>query len=918
MEARTYAGDRVGALKIYEERKGRLAGELRAMPSDLLEGMAMRLRRRGWERTPVKEIPSAPVDQSRGRPFIGRTSEHRVLYEAWEGLRHGLSAHALILGDSGVGKSTLVMRLTTAAALEGAVISRVQSYDLERDIPYSTLGSLIQGLLDQPGVSATPPEVLAEIARTVPEVRRRFPGLPESADSQGETARIRLTEAFHEMLTTIVEEHPVILVVDDLHLADDASLAVLHLVMRRATGQMIMVLLIARPGELANSPQAARLRESGESLGIREIELAPLSAEESADLLSALVPPDEPQPSASARRALLRAAGGFPMVLELLTQDWQAHGEQSLALAIDAMTTDLEGGTGPTAAYRHIIARIVRSLDQQTHSVLSLAAVLGHRLNDLTMYGLIDMSFGQTMAGLSELSSRRVLRDGSEGLEFVNELVRASAYAAIPSLLRRALHSSVVDRLLSDHHEAVPGLEIAWHCFRAGRDQEATPHLLNGAREAIRNGAPDVAEHALWSALPGLQDPEATDARFLLVEVLQEEGRWLESLDMLRTMDVRNNHARTQERLVYTITAKASLGISTSLGMLEYLPELIRIAKQVELKRLRARAARTISLLLTGTRDQEQARSLIEVVDEIAEEELDADSLGYLALARAKILYEARLTSNSLVEVCAGIEKLSKLGAANTVMAQLHIGLAAINTRNGKYEDAIAASERALKMALRLGNDPMVRLVVGNLAMCCWRLGRYSDQLYWLSQCPKSRSTEFEGLVDLQLAYFSALALMNRGERVKATEIMEALGARFVGNFPRWMYQAWNFQKSDVLWLTGRHSEAIRTATAELDSSGGRLLTDSFAGLFSRWFVISSRAAGRMEEARVGMRGFLNTLEGYDALDQLEILCSMRYLNVHSGRTDQQLEVQTRERLSTFPEAVRTLLEQQDLLPSAP
>ena len=75
--------------------------------------------------------------------------------------------------------------------------------------------------------------------------------LPEPTESQGETARIRLTEAFHQMLTTIVEEHPVILVVDDLHLADEASLAVLHLVMRRAKGQTIMVLLIARPGELA-------------------------------------------------------------------------------------------------------------------------------------------------------------------------------------------------------------------------------------------------------------------------------------------------------------------------------------------------------------------------------------------------------------------------------------------------------------------------------------------------------------------------------------------------------------------------------------------------------------------------------------------------------------------------------------------
>ena len=55
--------------------------------------------------------------------------------------------------------------------------------------------------------------------------------------------------------------------VDDLHLADDVSLAVLHLMMRRARGQAIMVVLTVRLGELGQSPQAARLLESTAALG---------------------------------------------------------------------------------------------------------------------------------------------------------------------------------------------------------------------------------------------------------------------------------------------------------------------------------------------------------------------------------------------------------------------------------------------------------------------------------------------------------------------------------------------------------------------------------------------------------------------------------------------------------------------------
>ncbi|HET7599683.1 MAG TPA: AAA family ATPase, partial [Gemmatimonadales bacterium] len=439
MESRAFAGDRLTALRVYEEWREELQRELGAVPSDLVEGIAVRLRRRGWERTTKTHIPSVPTDQWRDRPFIGRRNEYRVLYEAWERSRDHQPTHVLVRGDSGIGKTTIVERLSTAAGLEGASVARVQCYELDREIPYAAVTALVLGLLTRPGASATPPEALAELSRTVPEVRHRFPSIPPSIDSQGESARVRLAEAFHQLALAIAEEHPVILVVDDMHLADDASLAVLHLVLRRAQGQPIMVVLTIRPGELGQAPTASRLLESALPLRFRAIELLPLGEADAFELIASLIGPRGRGPTGATRHAILEAARGFPMVLELLVKDWQTNDRRSLALALGAMTAELGGARVMDAAgsYEHIFARLCRSLDDTTQSVLNLAALLGRRLNTIEMYSLVDLGIGDTMTGLTRLTQLRVLRESGEGLEFINELVRACAYRSVPSPVRK-------------------------------------------------------------------------------------------------------------------------------------------------------------------------------------------------------------------------------------------------------------------------------------------------------------------------------------------------------------------------------------------------------------------------------------------------------------------------------------------------
>jgi DNA-binding SARP family transcriptional activator/tetratricopeptide (TPR) repeat protein len=890
MEARAFAGDRLTALKIFEAWKEKLAEELGAVPSDLVDGMAVRLRRRGWERTTRIDIPTVPTDQWRGRPFIGRSREYRVLYEAWEDMRKGVSAHPLVLGDSGIGKTTLVERLTTAAGLEGAAISRVQCYDLEREIPYATVGSLIHGLLDRPGVSGTPPEALAELARTVPEVRRRFSTIPPCGDSQGETARIRLTEAFHDMLQAIAEEHPVILVVDDLHLADDASLAVLHLVMRRAKGQPIMVIMIARPGELPRSPQAGRLRDGSRGLGIRIIELSPLDEDEGRELLMALLSPDLPLPGATVKRLLLKAAAGFPMVLELLVQDWQSNGNHSLSLAVNNMTAELGGAVAPPAVYSEVLERIVRSLDAATHSVLNLAAILGPHLNDVTLYPLADVGIGQTMTGMAELVARRVLRDAGNRLEFVNELVRTAAYLGVPSPLRRHLHGKVADVFIQEdkQNDKGLGLAIAWHCTRAGRMIEAVPHLIRGARDAMRAGASFEAESALASALPQLSGADSIEALLLLVEALQEQGRWADSLDLLLSLTEDSLAGMPDRALIFTVLAGVNLGSATALDTQASFPRLIAILRDSPNQDCRVSAGYAIAMALNDDQDPQWGIELLGHLSSVDEASLDSDALGKLALTRGRLLHLVGDTHASLRCTQEGLEALRRRGAANLLTARLHIGLGTIESRRGRYEQAIPHYEEGFRLATRLGNDTNAALAAAHIALCCGRLGRHEEQLQWALKAPVSDGPEFTGFVEIQIAYSVSLAQLYRKRFDLVLKTIDALESRLVGPIPKWILQGWKLWKADLLLLADQREKAFDEAKEALQAEAFTLHTPIFTGPYSRWLAVTAATQGERLRAREIIDGFVAGIERYDALDQAEVLSAAVILGgeIDTSRTD--------------------------------
>ena len=360
MESFALQGDRLGALRLYERWKRELQDELQAAPSAEIEALAARLRRRSLA---LASNPAAAIVEQYGeRPFVGRAAEYRVLFEAWETTRRSRSTHVLLTGESGIGKSTLAMRFGSMASFAGAAVARVQCFELEQRIAFGMMGALVTELLDRPGVAGTSPESLAEVARIVPKVRERFPHLPPALNTEGEAARLHFAEGTFAMFDAIMEEQPLILIVDDYPRSDEASLSVLHLLLRRSENHRLMVILSGRPPSPEDPPQAARIRRAVAHLAVRRIDLPALSEGEAEELLRVIFHEAGKVPGAPERRAILRTAAGNPMALELLARDWVTHPNAPLALLLTAMRSDFSGASLEAEDYDQFIERIVPSL----------------------------------------------------------------------------------------------------------------------------------------------------------------------------------------------------------------------------------------------------------------------------------------------------------------------------------------------------------------------------------------------------------------------------------------------------------------------------------------------------------------------------------------------------------------------------
>lgn len=904
MEAAALSGDRFGALKLYEHWVSRLQLELSASPSPIMQRFADALRR--GTQAVAHEHPDRPPPTPTP-PLIARAHEYKSLYGVWEEMLERRSCHALVRGEPGVGKTTLISHLLAALRLDGAVVARVKCYEMERDIPYAVTTSLIRDLLDAPGAASTPPAALADLEFLIPGIRERYPGLPTSPPAEGESARVRLTEAAYQLIVAVAEEHPVVLAVDDFHLADDASLAVLHLVMRRLEDERVMVVIAGGGRGVARSPNAARLLDGVADLRCATIDVCPLGDEASEQVLEALL--GGVRLDLTARRAILHAARGHPLALALLAQEWTRGGALTDVLILEGMTPDLSSAP-PANLYASLVDRAVQRLEPTCRPILDLAALLGARMNDLRFYSLLGLSSAQTLGSLEVLADHGILRERGSGFEFVNDLIRTHIYLRLPAPIRRQMHAVVVDELLRRDGASLAGggLELAWHLLRCGRLAEGTSHLLRGAREAIDRGAAWEAECALRTGSDTLSGEESIAARLLLAEALFEQGRESETRQVATTAATTELNWAYDVAHAIAIAALARRPDQPVEEAAEAFRALLGLVRKAQCPRARAIAARGAAMFALKLDGKELAGDLLRATSDMPIGELSTVDVADLRYARAAALYQLRRLGASEHEAQQAIADLEGAKLTNSTLLGLYCGRGAIHCARGEYRDAITQLEIAHDIARKIGNTSIARACLSNLSLCSFRLGDTREQVRWgelaLQRHPETADTFGETTYTYHLAIGYALS----GETHKAFDALAAGDSASGRLAPRWARQSWLLSRADVLTILGRRQDAARAAREATGAEFNGLLSDSRAGPYARWKAKLVRSSAEANSARAEVLELVAQGERYDALDRAEILAAATLLGQLTNNDVSRESQALRQALSQLPAAVGRLL----------
>ncbi len=482
--------------------------------------------------------------------FVGRKDEFQKLRAIYELAERGQGQTAIIHGEAGVGKSTLAAYFRKHVERKGAwVLYGACLYQVGMDA-YLPFIDALRGFFNNES-HALPEKDRLQIKAVV---REKVPLLLEFTErfttsfgqtnllhqKEDQTRQINLFEGINLLISLLSTIRPVVLIIDDLQWADEASLQLFHYLARHLTKNQILQLAICRTDRYDlhkdGKPTVvvdvlSRLRQEGIAT---ELKIGRFEREDCDRLIDQTL--KKTIFSDDFYQHVYTETRGNPFfVLETLKM-LQENGGIFLKEGAWFDKQDLKRLVVPSRV-EDVFVRRLNGLNGDEREILQVAAVIGTKFDVSVLTMILEMSKIKLLKILQKIQhDLQILTSMEDGFQFDHPMLRELLYNEIPHALRREYHLLIADRLEAMYNGNLGAMvgEVAEHLRRGNNHKKAIPLLYQAALRAYRLSAYKEAslffEHLQESLQTGdetlPEDISAGELNLKLGVCYEEIGRW--------------------------------------------------------------------------------------------------------------------------------------------------------------------------------------------------------------------------------------------------------------------------------------------------------------------------------------------------------------------------------------------------------
>jgi len=483
--------------------------------------------------------PAIPAPSSRSQArFVGREAELARLGNLAEQAMNGKGSVAVLSGGPGVGKTRLTLEVAAQLLQRGFVHLGGRCY--ERDDPHPLLPfvEIIEAALSQSPSVEDFRRLLdgdaSELAQIAPVLRRLYPDLAHAAELPAAQVRRYLFQSFFNFLARVSATKPLLIILDDLHWADESTLALVNFLANRIRQARALVLLTCRDGGLDVNPALTRTLEELLRLGVRATRVPGLQREAVAQMIGGLSRQNPPEELVD---LIFEETQGNPFFVEEVFTHLLEEGKLFDSSGNFRSSFEHDELLVPDNV-RLVLSRRLARLSDGVSQVLSAASVIGRNFSFMLLESVLDrMESDVLFEALEEAQRIGLIMSSAEGPEspfaFSHELVRQTLLTGLSQPRRKRLHLKIAQAIehVYGARSADHAAEIAHHLLKSGSSADSnklSEYLALAGENALRTGAYENARRSFEAALAHQQSDPAARAELYsgLAAAERGSGNW--------------------------------------------------------------------------------------------------------------------------------------------------------------------------------------------------------------------------------------------------------------------------------------------------------------------------------------------------------------------------------------------------------